>query len=131
MTVVSTPRERRLAWFSWIAVCVIWGTTYLGIRVSLETMPPMLMGGLRWVFAGGVLAVYMLARGEPIPRGRALGHAALLGFLMLVLGNGGVVFAELYVPSGLTAVVIAASPFWMATTRRVVNELPSRMRSTS
>jgi len=97
-----------------MAVCVIWGTTYLGIRVSLETMPPMLMGGLRWVFAGGVLGAYMLARGEPIPRGRSLGQAALLGFLMLVLGNGGVVFAEMYVPSGLTAVVIAASPFWMA-----------------
>ena len=54
MTPVSTPKERRLAWFAWIAVCLIWGTTYLGIRVSLETMPPMLMGGLRWTFAGGV-----------------------------------------------------------------------------
>ena len=114
MTAASTPKERRLAWFAWIAVCVIWGTTYLGIRVSLETMPPMLMGGLRWVLAGGMLAAYMLARGERIPRGRPLAHAALLGFLMLVLGNGGVVFAEMYVPSGLTAVVIAASPFWMA-----------------
>ncbi|HET7697516.1 MAG TPA: EamA family transporter [Vicinamibacterales bacterium] len=111
---VSTPRERRLAWFAWIAVCVIWGTTYLGIRVSLETMPPMLMGGLRWVFAGGVLGAYMLARGEKLPGPRGLRAAMLLGFLMLVLGNGGVVWAEMYVPSGLTAVVIAASPFWMA-----------------
>jgi drug/metabolite transporter (DMT)-like permease len=111
---VSTARERRLAWIAWIAVCLIWGTTYLGIRVSLETMPPMLMGGLRWVFAGGVLGGYMLARGEKLPRGRELRSAALLGFLMLVLGNGGVVWAEMWVPSGLTAVVIAASPFWMA-----------------
>lgn len=110
----STAKERRLAWFAWIAVCVIWGTTYLGIRVSLETMPPMLMGGLRWVFAGGVLGAYMLARGEKFPRGPELRTALLLGFLMLVLGNGGVVWAELFVPSGLTAVVIAASPFWMA-----------------
>ena len=111
---VSTPKERRLAWFAWIAVCLIWGTTYFGIRVSLETMPPMLMGGLRWVFAGGVLGAYMRARGEKPPRGRELRAAMLLGFLMLVLGNGGVVWAEMYVPSGLTAVVIAASPFWMA-----------------
>lgn len=110
----STPRERRLAWFAWIAVCLIWGTTYLGIRVSLETMPPMLMGGLRWVFAGGVLGAYMLARGEKLPRGRALRSPILLGFLMLVLGNGGVVWAEMFVPSGLAAVVIASSPFWMA-----------------
>jgi drug/metabolite transporter (DMT)-like permease len=111
---LSTAKERRLAWFAWIAVCVIWGTTYLGIRVSLETMPPMLMGGLRWVFAGGVLGAYMLARGEKFPRGGELRTAMLLGFLMLVLGNGGVVWAEMFVPSGLTAVVIAASPFWMA-----------------
>jgi drug/metabolite transporter (DMT)-like permease len=110
----STPKEKRLAWFAWIAVCLIWGTTYFGIRVSLETMPPMLMGGLRWVFAGGVLGAYMLARGEKLPRGRELRTAMLLGFLMLVLGNGGVVWAEMYVPSGLAAVVIASSPFWMA-----------------
>jgi drug/metabolite transporter (DMT)-like permease len=111
---VSTPKEKRIAWFAWIAVCVIWGTTYFGIRVSLETMPPMLMGGLRWLFAGGVLGAYMLARGEKLPRGRELRTALLLGFLMLVLGNGGVVWAEMYVPSGLAAVVIASSPFWMA-----------------
>jgi drug/metabolite transporter (DMT)-like permease len=114
VTPASTPRERRLAWFAWIAVCLIWGTTYFGIRVSLETMPPMLMGGLRWTVAGGLLGVYMFARGERLPRGPELRGALLLGFLMLVLGNGGVVWAEMYVPSGLAAVVIASSPFWMA-----------------
>jgi drug/metabolite transporter (DMT)-like permease len=114
MTPVSTPKERRLAWFAWIAVCLIWGTTYLGIRVSLETMPPMLMGGLRWTVAGGALAAYMATRGERLPRGSEWGSALLLGFLMLVLGNGGVVWAEMYVPSGLAAVVVASSPFWMA-----------------
>ena len=114
MTPVSTPQQRRLAWFAWIAVCLIWGTTYFGIRVSLETMPPMLMGGLRWTVAGGLLGAYMLARGERLPRGPELRNAFLLGFLMLVLGNGGVVWAEMYVPSGLAAVVIASSPFWMA-----------------
>lgn len=107
-------RERRLAWLAWFAVCLIWGTTYLGIRISLETMPPMLMGGLRWTLAGGALAAYMAWRGEPMPRAADLRIAVLLGFLMLVLGNGGVVWAEQYVPSGLTAVVVAASPFWMA-----------------
>ena len=48
----SSARERRLAYFAWGLVCVIWGTTYLGIRVSLETIPPALMGGLRWTIAG-------------------------------------------------------------------------------
>ena len=51
----SSARERRLAYLAWVAVCVIWGTTYLGIRVSLESMPPALMGGLRWTLAGALL----------------------------------------------------------------------------
>lgn len=114
MTGASTPQQRRLAWFAWIAVCLIWGTTYLGIRVSLETMPPMLMAGLRWTFAGGALAAFMATRGERLPRASDWGSTVLLGFLMLVLGNGGVVWAERYVPSGLAAVVVASSPFWMA-----------------
>ena len=110
----STPRERRLALLAWLAVCLIWGTTYLGIRITLETMPPMLMAGLRWTFAGGALAAYMMLRGEKLPRPSEWGGPLLLGFLMLVLGNGGVVWAELHVPSGLAAVVVASSPFWMA-----------------
>jgi drug/metabolite transporter (DMT)-like permease len=110
----TTPRERRLALFAWLAVCLIWGTTYLAIRVCLESMPPMLMGGLRWVIAGGGIAFYMAARGERMLERDSLEGAILLGFLMFVLGNGGVVWAEQYVHSGLAAVVVAASPFWMA-----------------
>lgn len=114
MTLQTSARERRLAIIAWLAVCLIWGTTYLAIRISLESMPPMLMAGLRWTIAGGALGLYMAGRGERMPRGSTLRSAVLLGFLMLVLGNGGVVWAELYVPSGLAAVVVAASPFWMA-----------------
>jgi drug/metabolite transporter (DMT)-like permease len=109
----STKRERKLALLAWIAVCLIWGTTYLGIRITLETMPPMLMAGLRWTIAGGGLTAYMALRGEPMLPVSAWPSAALLGFLLLVLGNGGVVWAEVWVPSGLTAVVVASSPFWM------------------
>jgi drug/metabolite transporter (DMT)-like permease len=110
----TTPRQRRLAYLAWAAVCVIWGTTYLGIRVSLESMPPALMGGLRWLIAGGLLASYLRIRREALPPRSRWPAIALLGFLLLGLGNGGVVFAELWVPSGLTAVLVATSPFWMA-----------------
>lgn len=110
----TTPAERKLALFAWMAVCVLWGTTYLGIRVCLETMPPMLMAGMRWTLAGGVLALYVLARGERLPPPSTWGGIALLGFLMMVMGNGGVVWAEQTVPSGLAAVIVASSPFWMA-----------------
>lgn len=108
-------QHRRLAYFAWGAVCLIWGTTYLGIRVSLESIPPALMGGIRWIVAGSLLAAYLVARGRPLPPASQWGSIALLGFLMLGLGNGGVVFAEQFVPSGLAAVLVATAPFWMAT----------------
>jgi drug/metabolite transporter (DMT)-like permease len=110
----AAARERRLAYFAWIAVCLIWGTTYLGIRISLESIPPALMGALRWTLAGGLLALYVVARGQKLPPPSEWGRILLLGFLMLGLGNGGVVFAEQWVPSGLAAVLVATSPFWMA-----------------
>jgi drug/metabolite transporter (DMT)-like permease len=110
----SSPRERRLAYFAWIAVCLIWGTTYLGIRITLETIPPWLMSGIRWIVAGTMLGGYLLLRGERLPSASAWGGIVFLGVTLLVLGNGGVVWAEQYVPSGLAAVIVAASPFWMA-----------------
>ena len=106
-------RVPRAAWVAWIAVCVIWGTTYLGIRVSLETVPPALMSGIRWTIAGVLVAAVLLARGEALPGPRAWPGLALLSVLMIGVGNGLVVWAEQYVPSGLTAVVLATSPFWM------------------
>jgi drug/metabolite transporter (DMT)-like permease len=110
----AAPASRRLAYFAWGVVCVIWGTTYLGIRVSLESIPPALMGGLRWTLAGTMLALYLAARGTPLPPRSQWGSIAVLAFLLLGLGNGGVVFAEQWVPSGLAAVMVATSPFWMA-----------------
>ena len=110
----SSARERRMAYLAWVAVCIIWGTTYLGIRVSLESMPPALMGGLRWTIAGVLLAAYAIARGHALPPVSSWGGIALLGFLLLALGNGGVVFAEQWITSGLAAVLVGTSPFWMS-----------------
>ena len=106
-------RSARLAWMAWFAVCLIWGTTYLGIRVSLETIPPALMAGLRWTAAGLLLGGALVLRGERFPASSAWPGLALLAVLMIGLGNGMVVWAEQYVPSGLTAVILATSPFWM------------------
>jgi len=116
----TTARQRRLAYISWLTVCVVWGTTYLGIRVCLQTIPPMLMGGFRWLSAGGLLAIYVVSTGESLPRPNRLGGIALLGFLMLGLGNGGVVVAEQWVPSGLAAVIVASNPFWMSAVESVI-----------
>ena len=103
----------RRAYLAWIAVCLIWGTTYLGIRISLESIPPLLMAALRWITAGGLLIVVLKMRGEQMPHRREWPTLTLLGVLLLGFGNGAVVWAEQTVPSGLTAVLVATSPFWM------------------
>jgi len=108
-----SPLVRRRAYIAFILVCVIWGTTYLGIKIALETIPPMAMGGIRYTIAGIALGLVLRFRGTPLPPRSAWPSLALVGFFMLGLGNGGVVYAEQYVPSGLTAVLIATSPFWM------------------
>jgi drug/metabolite transporter (DMT)-like permease len=107
------PQTRTLAYAAWASVCVIWGTTYLAIKIALETLPPFLMGGLRWVSGGVVLVVALRASRQRFPSPHDFRTILLLAFLFIVLGNGGVVLAEQWVPSGLTAVIIATSPFWM------------------
>jgi drug/metabolite transporter (DMT)-like permease len=109
----TTATQRRNAYFAWAAVCIIWGTTYLAIKISLETVPPFIVGGLRFTCAGLVLAAIRLAQGKQIPSARALLDAAIVGALLLGFGNGGVVYAEQFVPSGLAAVLVAAVAFWM------------------
>ncbi len=110
--VAASVRERKLAYAAWIIVCVFWGTTYLGIRVALETVPVALLAGLRWSTGGLMLAAILPLFGERLPPPRTWGPIAVAGFLMAVIGNGGVVWAEQYVASGLAAVVVAMVPFW-------------------
>ncbi len=92
--VVTTPRERTLAFAAWIVVCIVWGTTYLAIRVALESVPVALVGGLRFTAAGIILITALRLTGQPLPSPRSWGAIALSGFLLLVIGNGAVVWAE-------------------------------------
>jgi drug/metabolite transporter (DMT)-like permease len=108
----ASARERRLAITAWVTVCFVWGTTFLAIRIALESFPVALLAGLRWSAAGLVLAPMLPLFGERLPPPRTWPRIALLGFLMAVMGNGGVVWAEQYVASGLTAVIVAMVPFW-------------------
>jgi drug/metabolite transporter (DMT)-like permease len=101
------------AYAAWAIVCVVWGTTYLAIRISIETIPPLLMAAIRWIVAGGLLVAVLAVRGVRLPKPPAWPALAVLGILLLGVGNGAVVWAEQTVPSGLTAVLVATSPFWM------------------
>ena len=113
---VGSPAPPGLAYVAWIAVCLIWGTTYLAILVALETIPPMLLGGIRFATAGAVLCLLVVSRGLRLPPPREWPRQAALGALMLGIGNGAVVWAERWIPSGIAAVGVAALPFWMAGT---------------
>jgi len=106
-------KGQRLAWIAWAIVCVVWGTTYVAIKVALTTIPPFLMGGIRFLIAGAVLAACLRITGQRLPDRGAWPRLAVLGFFMLFMGNGGVVTGEQYLPSGLAAVLIATTPFWM------------------
>lgn len=116
----APARGNRLAILAFITVCIVWGTTYLGIAVALETIPVLLVAGLRWMFAGLLLSAVMVLSGRGLPRPALWGPLVLLGFLMNVVGNGFVVYAQQYVASGLTAVLIATTPFWSALVERLL-----------
>lgn len=109
----SAAATERKAWLAWVAICVIWGTTYLFIKIALETIPPLLMGGLRYASAGVMLAALLAAQGRALPPRSAWRGLAILGCVLFLFGNGGVVWGEQYLPSGLTAVLIGTNPFWM------------------
>ena len=107
-------REKVWAYAAFTVVCVVWGTTYLGIAVALETIPPLLLTGARFVAAGLIMLAIAVLRGDPLPReGRTLANLALIGFLLVGIGNLAVVWAEQWVPSGLAALLVATAPFWM------------------
>jgi drug/metabolite transporter (DMT)-like permease len=96
------------------AVYLIWGSTYLAIRVGVRSLPPFLMSGSRFVGAGAVLYLLLRARGTPAPtRGQWL-RAAVAGGLMLTVGNGLVTWAEKQVPSNIAALIVAAVPLYIA-----------------
>lgn len=107
--------EKTLAYVAFAIVCTVWGTTYLGIAVAIETVPPLLLTGIRFSIAGVIMLAIAKLRGETIPRDKStLAQLAVVGFLMVGVGNLAVVWAEQYVPSGMAALLVATAPFWMA-----------------
>jgi drug/metabolite transporter (DMT)-like permease len=96
------------------AVYIIWGSTYLGIRYAVESIPPFLMAGTRNLAAGLLLYAFACARGGTAPSRVEWRNAVITGGLLLTIGNGGVTWAEQVIPSSVTALVVALTPLWMA-----------------
>ncbi len=101
------------AYVALAAVCFFWGTTYLGIRMALESFPPFQLVCIRYIISGAILLTAAFFRKAHVPSGRELFFTALFGVIILGVGNGCLAFAELLVPSGLAAMFITTSPFWM------------------
>jgi drug/metabolite transporter (DMT)-like permease len=101
-------------WSALIAVYIAWGSTYLAIRFVVETMPPFLAAGLRFLIAGGVLYAFQRLRGDRAPLRIEWRSAAIVGLFMLLGGNGVVMWAEQRIASSIAALMIASVPLWMA-----------------
>ena len=92
------------------AIYVIWGSTYLAILFAVASIPPFLMAGMRFLTAGSLILVWMRLKGAPAPTAPQWRSAAIIGFLLLVVGNGALSWAEQRVPSGIAALIIASIP---------------------
>lgn len=101
------------AYLALAAVCIFWGTTYLGIRMALEWVHPLMLMCLRYLISGtAMLAVAFFSKAH-LPSGRELLYTSLFGVIIIGVGTGCLAFAELWIPSGLAALFVTTSPFWM------------------
>ena len=109
----ATPSRAALL-TAFALVYLIWGSTYLVMKFAVASMPPLLMAGTRYGLAGGLLYLFMRGRGEPRPTLRGWGHAAIIGVCLLGFGNGGTTLGVMYLPSGITALLVATVPMFLA-----------------
>jgi drug/metabolite transporter (DMT)-like permease len=118
----------RFAWAALFVVYVVWGSTYLGIGIVIETIPPLLGGGMRFLTAAVLLAVFLAWRQGPgvlrVPAPR-MRSAVLVGVLLLTGGNGMVSIAELHITTGLAALLVASVPLWLVVFRLGSGDRPS------
>ncbi len=111
-----TRRNDALAWLALGVVYLVWGSTYLGIRVAVATIPPFLMTGTRWLIAGALLFTWQWCTSKErpaLPARRELAELAITATLLLVLGNGLLCIAEIHVESATAALLITSTPIWM------------------
>ncbi len=119
MNAIPQAASRKTLLLAFAAVYLVWGSTYLAIRFGVETIPPFLLGGTRFLVAGVILAVISHAGGAPVPKLAEWKSATISGVFMVVGGNGLVCWAGQYVPSGLTALLVATVPLWLVAIARL------------
>ena len=105
-----TSHQKLIAAFA--SLYFVWGSTYLGIRFAIETIPPLLMAGIRFVIAGSLMYFWGVFRGHERPTRTHWKTAAIIGLMLLLVGNGGLSWSEQLIPSGVAALIVAVTPLW-------------------
>src|SRR6516165_1440452 len=123
----STMRIRILVILSLLSLYFLWGGTYLAMRIALQGFPPFILAGVRQLTAGVILYLFLRLRKHESPTRKQWLAAIVVGGLLLVCGNGGVVFAEQWVSSGLAALALGAIPLWTALFSGLFGRWPTRI----
>ena len=100
-------------WFALITLYIVWGSTYLGIKVAIETIPPFFQGALRFLISGLIILIWQKSSGQAMPTRKQWFSTFIIGTLLLLGGNGLVSWAEQFIPSGIAALIIATVPLWL------------------
>ena len=100
-------------WIALIALYIVWGSTYLGIRIAIETIPPFFHAGVRFLISGLILVIWQRSAGHALPTRKQWISTAIIGSLLLLGGNGLVAWAEQFIPSGIAALIISSSPMFL------------------
>lgn len=119
-------RQHLLIGLALFALYFIWGSTYLAMRIAIESLPPFMMAAIRFLTAGGILYLYLRRQGAPAPTSKQWGGALLVGGLLLAVGNGGVAYAEQEVSSGVAALAVATMPLWAAVFASIWAHVPTK-----
>lgn len=108
-------KEDKKVWLAYLAVCFFWGSTYLAIRIGVQSFPPLLFAGIRFVISGSLMLLFLKLKGVALATDKQdIINMSIVGLLMLLGGNGLVVYAEQWVNSGIASLIIATSPLFMA-----------------
>jgi drug/metabolite transporter (DMT)-like permease len=115
VTYVENKKEKMKSkvWLALLALYIVWGSTYLGIKITIETIPPFFHAGIRFLISGLILVIWQRAAGHSMPTRKQWVSTAIIGTLLLLGGNGLVAWAEQFIPSGIAALIIGSSPMFL------------------
>lgn len=112
-TRLPAPASRTRLVLGFLVVYIVWGSTYLAIRWGVESIPPFVMGGVRFLIAGGLMYGYSRWKGAAAPSALEWRNSAIVGFLLLFVANGAVSWAAQRVGSGMSSLLVATVPLWL------------------